>query len=727
MAYTLQSPASSLATKLPSNLSSLSQLALNFWWSWIPEGIAIFRDIDASAWEQCQHNPVQFLSSVSSEKLAQLASQLTYIQRLESVAAKFNSYMQSPHSAWAKQTAPDITPQRPVAYFSVEFGLHQTLQIYAGGLGILAGDHLKSASDLGLPIVAIGLLYRQGYFQQQLNNSGWQEETYPEQDLETLPLELVRESNGKPLKIEIELGDRACKIQAWRVWVGRANLYLLDTQLEENRHSDRQITNRLYQADNNVRIAQEMVLGIGGVRLLQRLGLDPKIYHLNESNAAFTLLEVAHQLGKQLGKSFEQVKTTVQQRCVFTTHTPVMAGHQTFPVDLMSEYFANYWQHLGLIKEQFLQLGALEQEAGKFSMTALALRLSKAANGVSQLNGEVNQQMWAQLYPLEIEPAPIAAITNGVHAPTWTAPLMSQLYAKYLDENWTRRESDRLLWEKVDEIPNAEIWQCHQQLKQDLIAHVRTWVKQTRLRRGEDRELVEQSECLLDPNALTIGIARRFSSYKRGDLIFRDPQRALQILSDSAKPVQIIFAGKAHPADDKSKHIIQHLIEWTRRPELQQRIVFLEDYNMLIAKKLVQGVDLWVNTPQRPQEASGTSGQKVCFNGGINCSILDGWWREAYQQRADGKGVNGWAIGEDCSLDDPEAQAQKDVEALYYLLAEEIVPLFYELDTQKLPYRWIEMMKASIKTVAPMFNTDRMVSEYVNQMYVSTANNAAPV
>ncbi len=727
MAYSLKSQASHFATKLPSNLSSLSQLALNFWWSWIPEAIAIFHDIDAIAWEQCQHNPVQFLLSVSEEKLAQLASQPTYVQRLESVAAKFDSYMQSPHSTWAKQIAPNITPEQPVAYFSLEFGLHQTLHIYAGGLGILAGDHLKSASDLGLPTVAIGLLYRQGYFQQRLNDCGWQEEAYPEQDLETLPLELVRNPKGEPLKIEVELGDRLVKIQAWRVRVGRANLYLLDTQLEDNQKSDCKITNRLYEADDNVRIAQEMVLGIGGVRLLQHLGLDPKIYHLNESNAAFTLLEVAHQLGKQLNQPFEQVKTAVQQRCVFTTHTPVMAGHQTFPVDLVTEYFANYWQQLGLTKEQFLALGALEKESGKFSMTALALRLSKAANGVSQLNGEVNQQMWAQLYPPEIEPAPIGAITNGVHAGTWTAPLISELYAKYLDEDWTKRESDRLLWERVDNIPNAEIWQRHQQLKEDLIAHVRSWVKQTRLRRGEDRKLVEQSDRLLDPNALTIGIARRFSSYKRGNLIFRSPQRALQILSDSAKPVQIIFAGKAHPADEKSKHIIQDLIEWTRRPELQQRIVFLEDYNMLTAKKLVQGVDLWVNTPQRPQEASGTSGQKVCFNGGINCSILDGWWREVYQQGVDGKGVNGWAIGEDCSIDDPEAQAQKDVEALYYLLAEEIVPLFYELDTQKLPCRWIEMMKASIKTVAPMFNTDRMVSEYVNQMYVSTANTSAPV
>lgn len=728
MVELLQSLASRLTTKLPSNLDSLGQLALNFWWSWTPEGVAIFRDIDVSAWEQCQHNPIQFLSTLSEEKLAQLATQPAYLERLRSAAAKFDSYMQSSHSTWAKQTAPEITPQQPVAYFSVEFGLHQTLHIYAGGLGILAGDHLKSASDLGLPMVGVGLLYRQGYFQQQLDASGWQQETYPEQDLETLPLELVRDSSGEPLKIKVTMCDRSVKVQAWRVRVGRVNLYLLDTGLEDNQKRDRQITNRLYQADDNVRIAQEMVLGIGGVRLLQHLGLDPKIYHLNESNAAFTLLEVARQLVHR-GEPFERVKTVVQQRCVFTTHTPVLAGHQTFSIDLMTEYFANYWQQLGLTKDQFLALGASEQQdtEEKFSMTALALRLSKAANGVSQLNGGVNRQMWSPLYPQEIEPAPIEAITNGVHAGTWTAPSISELYAQYLDKDWTKRMSDRHLWENVNNIPDAEIWQRHQQLKEDLIAHVRTWVKQTRQRRGEDPQAIEECDRLFDPNVLTIGLARRFSSYKRGDLIFREPQRALQILSNSAQPVQIIFAGKAHPADDKSKQIIQNLIEWTRRPELHQRIIFLEDYDILIAKKLVQGVDLWLNTPLRPQEASGTSGQKVCFNGGINCSILDGWWREAYQQGADSKGVNGWAIGEDCSLDDSEAQAQKDAESLYDLLTREIVPLFYDRTSPELPDRWIAMMKASIKTAIPRFNTDRMVMEYVHQMYLSTANNAAPI
>jgi starch phosphorylase len=721
------SPAIDLQAKLPPPLHPLIDLAFNFWWSWSADGASIFRDLDAQKWEQCHQNPVEFLATLSDKRLTQFATDRTYLRRVEARRAQLENYLQQPNT-WAAEAAPQITPEHPIAYFCVEFGLHQSLQIYAGGLGVLAGDHLKTASDLGLPTIGVGLLYRHGYFKQHFTPQGWQEDEYPDYQAKPLPLELVRDEGGEPLTVEVKIRKRCVKVQAWRVRVGRVNLYLLDTEREDNDPLDRAITAYLYGGDEHTRIAQEIAIGIGGVRILQRLGIEPKIYHLNEGHSAFALLELVRHCVQQ-GQSFPEAKETVRERCLFTTHTPVMAGHDSFPPDLMDEFFSHYWSELGVSREEFLDLGARRpgDPWHPFNMTVLALRLTRAANGVSQLNGKVSRQMWSVLYPDRAEEeVPIGAITNGIHARSWIAPLMDDLYSQFLDENWAAKVCDRKMWDKVSEISDRDIWRCHQLLKENLIAYVRDWTKRARQRRGEGQESIAASENLLESHALTIGFARRFSPYKRGDLILHDPQRASQIFSNAERPVQIIFAGKAHPANDESKRIMQRLIEWSRDPNLERRVVFIEDYDIFTAQKLVQGVDVWLNTPRRPMEASGTSGQKVGLNGGINCSILDGWWCEAYQSDANGKGINGWAIGEENALEDQEEQDRRDAAALYRLLEEQIVPLYYdERSDEGLPHAWIEMMKASVKSVAPAFNTERMLADYVRQMYLPEARIAA--
>lgn len=713
-----------LREQLPSSLNVLVELAFNFWWSWSDERLSIFREIDYEKWEQYRHNPVKLLNSVSYERLTQLASDPGYCDHVSALAAKFQHYMQQ-SDTWASQVASQLSVQQPVAYFSIEFGLHYCLPTYSGGLGVLAADHLKSASDLGLPLVGVGLVYRQGYFRQRLNDQGWQEEINCDYQFEDLPLEVCKDEHGETLTIAVQIGDRTVRSQVWLARVGRVNLYLLDTNRQDNDPIDHGLTDQLYGGNRETRIAQECLLGIGGVRLLQRLGLEPQVYHLNEGHAAFALLELARQEIDSTGQSFDQVKDVVRNRCIFTTHTPVPAGIDNFSPEQMDRYFGHYWPQLGLEREKFLNLGnnLPEHFGDSFNMAVLALRLCRAANGVSKINGEVCREMWSVLYPDRPgEQVPIGHITNGVHARTWIAPLMADLYAQYLDLNWAAQVTEKQMWAKVDEIPDQEIWWRHKRLKERLIAYTRFQVQQARANRGEAAASIEATKHILDANALTIGFARRFSTYKRGDLIIRDPERARALLGNPERPVQIIFAGKAHPADEESKRIIQRLIEWSHATDLQNRVVFIEDYDMHIAEKLVQGVDVWLNNPLRRQEASGTSGQKVGLNGGINCSVLDGWWYEAYQIESDGG--CGWAIGEDNHEDDPEVQTQRDAEALYQLLESEIIPCYYDQDEEGLPRRWIQMMKASIKTVAPHFNTDRMVAEYVTQMYLPKATAA---
>ena len=682
-----------LYPKLPDPLRPLVDLAYNIWWSWFPKSEEVFKSIDAHKWEQYRHNPVKLLNTVSEERLTHLAADSAYLKQVETLATQFRQYLQATET-WAKQEVPQISRQA-IAYFSIEYGFHPCLQTYAGGLGVLAAEHLKTSSDLGLPIVGVGLLYRQGYFRQQITPEGVQKEEYPDYRFEELPLKLCTTEQGEALTVAIKIKDRPVVAQIWQLAVGRVNVYFLDTNREDNAPPDRWITGQLYGGDDQTRLAQEYLLGIGGVKALQRLGYEPQVYHLNEGHAAFAMLEVACLEMERTGKSFEQIKDAVRHKGVFTTHTPVPAGHDTFSIEQMERYFSHYWSKLGLSRREFLNLGNhVPKEFGNpFNMTVLALRLCERANGVSKLNGKVCRDLWSVLYPdRPTEDVPIGHITNGVHVRTWTAGAIADLYAQYLDENWLDQVTDAQMW-AVEQIPDQELWQRHQRLKEDLINFVRS-----------------RAQKALDPNALTIGFARRFSSYKRGDLLLYDSEKAKALLSNSSQPIQILFAGKAHPADETSKQIIEHLVQWSREQHLENRLVFIEDYDLDVAQKLVQGVDVWLNNPERPKEASGTSGQKVALNGGINCSVLDGWWCEAYQH------TNGWAI--EGGEAESETQTQEDAEALYQLLHSEIIPLYYERDDQGLPRRWLKMMKASIKTIAPYFNTERMVKEYVHQMYL---------
>ena len=534
----------------------------------------------------------------------------------------------------------------------------------------------------------------------------------------------MKNEHGDAITVELQVRNRVVKVQVWRVRVGRVDLYLLDTNREDNDSIDRWLTGHLYGGNQETRIAQEVILGIGGVRALQALGIEPGVYHLNEGHAAFCLLEVSRLEIQRTSKSFYDIETDVRKRCVFTTHTPVPAGHDVFSADLMDSFFASYWPQLGLSREQFLALGArrLGDPWEPFGMTPLALRLCRAANGVSELHGHVSRQMWTVLYPERSEDkVPIGYITNGVHASTWTAALIDDLYNQYLGEDWATKAVDPEVWAMVDQIPDAELWQRHQTLKERLVAHTRSKLKKAREGRGEQWDTIQAADRVLDPTILTIGFARRFSPYKRGDLLLRDADRALEIFSSTNRPVQIIFSGKAHPADEEGKRIIQRLMEWCKQPGIWNRVAFIEDYDMHTARKLVQGVDVWLNNPRRPLEASGTSGQKVCFNGGLNCSVLDGWWCEGYQADANGKGLNGWAIGKDAHTSDQKLQDDIDSQALYALLQDEIVPLYYDQDEQGVPHGWVKMMKASIKTNSPAFNTHRMIADYVTQVYAPGA------
>ncbi|MDZ8024397.1 MAG: alpha-glucan family phosphorylase [Nostoc sp. ChiQUE01a] len=709
-----------LSEKLPLPLKRLADLAYNYWWSWSGDRVSLFQTIDPQEWERCGHNPVAILESATYERLTQLAEDPSYLKQIYALAREFDQYINQ-QDTWVSRVAPQVSQERPIAYFCAEFGIHESLPVYSGGLGILAGDHLKSSSDLGVPLVGVGLLYRQGYFRQRLNRQGWQEDYYIDNPFGHMPLELIKNDQGEAVTIQIQVRQRFVKVQIWRVQVGRVTLYLLDSDRHDNDPIDRWLTGHLYGGNLETRIAQEVVLGIGGVRALNALGIEPSVYHLNEGHAAFCTLEIARLEIERTGKSFYDIEAKVRNSCVFTTHTPVPAGHDVFSPDLIDSFFANYWPQLRLSREQFLALGArrLGDPWEPFGMTVLALRMCRACNGVSELHGQVSRKMWTVLFPQRSEDTvPIGYITNGVHAPTWTAPLLADLYNQYLGEDWKTRAVDPEMWAKVDEIPDEELWSRHLILKERLIAFTRYKVKKSRELRGENYELIQATEKLLDPNVLTIGFARRFSPYKRGDLILRDAQRALKIFGNNSRPVQIIFAGKAHPADEEGKRIIQRLMEWCHNSGIINRVAFIEDYDIYTGQKLVQGVDVWLNNPRRPLEASGTSGQKVCFNGGLNCSVLDGWWCEGYQAGKDGKGINGWAIGEDANTSDQVLQDRIDSESLYQLLEEEIVPLYYDQDAQGIPHRWVQMMKTSIKTNSPLFNTDRMIADYVSQVYV---------
>jgi starch phosphorylase len=697
-------------------VEKLRELARNLWWVWQPNVIALFRELDPALWRKTDHNPVEFLKLLPVDQLERRAAEMALDSRIDYAFRRLAEYLKDTDS-WGATHA-SILRARPVAYFSAEFGLHESLPIYSGGLGVLAGDHLKSASDLGIPLIGIGLLYAQGYFRQTLDINGWQQELYLNTDMNLLPIESVEDANGNPLKISIETNAGELHARVWRVEVGRTTLLLLDANVPENGEWDRALTARLYGGDARVRIRQELLLGVGGVRALHALGINPSVLHLNEGHSAFATLEMIRTLMEDTALPFGEVVREVAGMTVFTTHTPVAAGHDRFPAALVEEHLGKIREQLHLSYEDFMGLGRVNTSdpTELFCMTVLALKLSRHANGVSSLHGEVSRRMWQPLYPnVPKDSVPIGHITNGVHVQTWVAPQMVLLFDRHLGTNWSRDQRLPETWEGIDTVDDAELWETQQVLKARLINFVRNRLATQARRRNEPDEAVQQVMEVLDLKALTIGFARRFATYKRAGLILQDVDRLVELVRSPDRPVQIIFAGKAHPEDRMGKELIQAIVRITRREEFQNRIVFVEDYDMNVARQLVQGVDLWLNNPRRPQEASGTSGQKAVLNGTLNFSVLDGWWAEAYD------GTNGFAIGNGRVHATPSIQDERDHRALIETLTKEVVPCYYNRDSSELPRAWIARQKNAFRTLAWRFNADRMVMDYVRLGYLPAA------
>lgn len=699
---------------LPPPLQPLQALSWNYWWSWAPDGNEVFRDLDPGLWQQCEHNPRILLSQVSDLRLAQVGADPVFADRIQRLSARFNAYLSDTRPSPKLQLSPRITCTTPVAYFCAEYGIHNSLPLYSGGLGILAGDHLKSASDLNLPLVAVGLLYRYGYFRQRLRRDGWQEEIYRESHADELSLHSVTNKEEKPLLIEVEMRGRVVRARVWRADVGRVRLYLLDTNVAENEPVDRLVTGHLYGGDRETRLVQEMMLGIGGARLLQRLGFDPGVYHLNEGHSAFLTLELTAQLIEGEGLGFAAAAERVRERCVFTTHTPVSAGHDEFDAALVQKCFGDWPEtSLAISREEFLKLGGVNGNSQEsFGLTPLALRMCRSTNGVSRKHGEVSRELWQQMWPdRSPDEVPITSVTNGVHPSTWVAPLLRRLYEQCVGEDWVDRARDAGVWSYgVESISDSDLWQAHLLLKQRMVAYVRDHSFDARLARGESEDYIEAARTMFDPQTLTIGFARRVAGYKRWDLVLSDPELLTQLINNDERPIQFVFAGKAHPQDQEAKGILQKLIEWQRESSVRDRVAFIEDYDQETARQLVQSVDVWMNVPRRPMEASGTSGQKVAINGGLNFSVLDGWWLEGYD------GDNGFAIG-DLSELTPEAADRSEAESMYRMLVEEVAPRYYDRDDQGIPRRWVAMMKRSIQTLVPLFSSDRMVAEYAERIY----------
>ena len=698
--------------RLPRRINRLGELAYNLWWTWNPDAQRLFIKIDRDLWERSNHNPIRFLGKVQRASLNAVIQDRYYLEYYDRVFEDFDKYMQT-EDTWCSHHHPEYNHQ-PIAYFSTEFGLNETLPIYAGGLGILSGDHLKGASDLGLPLIAVGFLYTHGYFSQHITEDGWQEAHYIRLNFSDLPILPILSAEGEPLTISVNLPGREVKARLWVIHVGRVPLYLLDSDVEGNSVSDRELTARLYTSDLDSRISQEIILGIGGVRALRMLGYNPSVWHLNEGHSAFLVLERAREMIAS-GHSFEEAQEQICSSSVFTTHTPVPAGNDEFPEWLIEKYFSNRIPELGLDREQFLSLGRNPNPWGNtFSMPVLAIRMAKYVNGVSELHGMVAREMWHHLWPdLHVDDVPITHITNGVHSGTWLARRLRNLYDKYLGDNWMESLDEHKVWEIIESIPDNELWAVRRHLKRKLVHYMREQARDQWLNSGIHPVQVVASGVLLDPYTLTIGFARRFATYKRANLILRDLARLLDIINRPNMPVQIVFAGKAHPADEPGKMLIQEVYRTVKNAENGGRLVFLEDYDMNLARYLVQGVDVWLNTPRRPHEASGTSGMKAAMNGVLNLSVLDGWWREGYN------GKNGWAIGLDMDYDNPNEQDEDDALSLYEILENQIIHLYYKKrSSDGLPGDWIGMMKESIRTLSPQFSMRRMVKEYVEQLYV---------
>jgi glycogen phosphorylase len=705
---------------LPEPLRRLQELAYNLRWAWDHETIALFRRLDRDLWESTGHNPISMLGQIHQERLEAVCDDAAFMATFRSVCESFDAYM-STKNTWYETHFGDI--EKPImAYFSMEFGITECLQNYSGGLGVLSGDHLKSASDLGLPLVGVGLLYQEGYFQQYLNADGWQQELYPINDYSNLPVTLQRKPDGTPIKITVPMPGRDLHAVIWKAQIGRVPLFLLDSNIPDNPlEEDRNLTDRLYGGDRRTRIRQEILMGIGGIRLLDALGLRPNICHMNEGHSAFLALERIRQLMTENGLSFQQAKEITSSSHIFTTHTPVPAGLERFGFDLMDEHFTDYYKSLGLSRDQFLDLGRENMGTYElFSMAVLALNLSTGSNGVAKLHGVVSRKLWQWLYPsVPEDEIPIESITNGIHVQTWISREMGTLLDRYLDPAWRSEESRPEIWAQIDSVPDAELWRTHERRRERLVAFTRQRLRRQLENRGASQSAMRAAEEVLNPDALTIGFARRFATYKRAALLMRDIDRLKKILNNPEFPVQIIFAGKAHPHDTGGKELIRQIVNLARTEDLRDSLVFLENYDMNIARHLVQGVDVWLNTPQRPKEASGTSGMKVIYNGGLNCSILDGWWAEGYQPEI------GWAIGngEEYPENEWETQNYIESEALYNILEQDIVPLFYNRGRDGLPREWIGRVKNSMRVLAPYFSTRRMVEEYTKMYYIPAYQN----
>jgi starch phosphorylase len=652
------------------------------------------------------------LRKVSHSAFTAATRDLAYLEHYDEVVASFDRYMESASGAWYPRQHPDRMTS-PIGYFSTEFGLHESLPIYAGGLGVLSGDHLKEASDLGLPLVAMGFLYTQGYFKQHITEDGWQESIYAPLDFIDLPVYPVLDREQSPLTVAVDLPGRVVQAHLWRIQVGRVPLFLLDSNVPSNSATDRDLTSRLYTGDMELRLSQELLLGVGGVRALRALGYNPAVWHMNEGHSAFLSLERLREL-VAAGNTFDNAREKIRRSTIFTTHSPVASTHDEFPLWMIDKYFASYWPQLGIDREAFMDLALNRQSWGEtFNMAVLAIHLSEQLNGVSELHGRVARKMWSFLWPgRSADEVPIRHITNGIHTHTWLAPLMEDLLDRHFPADWEERLDDPDLWKKVEAIPDPDLWLTRRRLKRRLFAVMRERARRQWASLSVHPVQVIASGVLLDPDALTIGFARRFATYKRAGLLFQDFERLMRLVQHPRYPVQVIFAGKAHPADEPGKRLIQEVYHRIKQAETGGRLVFIEDYDIAIARHLVQGVDIWLNTPRRPNEASGTSGQKAALNGALNVSVLDGWWREGFNGR------NGWAIGQDIDPVDPEAQDAADAEALYDLLENEIVPLYYvERSADNLPGEWLGMVKESIRTLAPAFSMRRMVKDYVRLMY----------
>ncbi len=702
---------------LPDRARRLNELAYDLWWSWNHQARDVFRRLDYPLWRRTAHNPVLMLRQIETERVAQALRDPSFLSLYSATLAGLD-VARAARDTWWHQRFGDLAA-RPIAYFSAEFAFHQSLPIYAGGLGVLAGDHLKEASDLGLPLVGIGFMYPQGYFHQKVSAEGWQEEAYEQLNWADAPIQPATTPAGKPCIIAVPLGGRSVLVQVWRVHLGRVQLYLLDTGLEENAPWDRELSARLYGGDRETRIQQEIILGIGGVRALHALGIDPVVFHLNEGHAAFVVLQRIREFIEG-GRSFDEALADVRKTTVFTTHTPVSAGHDAFPFNLVEKHLAGAWGTLGTHRDAFLALGQYDNGGGPlFNMTALALRAAASVNAVSQAHGTVTREMWAPIWPDPSEaPARVQVVTNGVHVSTWISAEMSRLFERYLGSSWRDVQEDPDFWEGVLAIPDDELWAVRQALRTYLFQFIRERARRRWAEEQVSAARVVAAGTLLDPAALTIGFARRFTGYKRPELIFRDPERLAKILNARRRPVQIVFAGNAPPAAALGKRHLQRVYPPAADPVFAGRVAFVDDYDLHVAHFLVQGCDVWLNTPRKPLEASGTSGMKASINGVPHLSIGDGWWAEGYT------GGNGWLIEPEPGAVNDEEQDARDAEALYRLLEEQVAPTFYDRDTSGVPHKWLAIVKEAIRTVTPRFCARRMVKEYAERMYAPAIRNS---